>query len=154
MKFCFDDLQRHETGLAKIIQNSQRSWFASWTLLWTHTQDPYSTSYVFFQKQHILLTTYLGSVQPLQLLLLGLSPGSFLYPPCQLGIELLLCVGFLKQHYNHVRGLWLMAHPALWELGPSQDRTMEPLCSQNIQRTFTFLQLRDQRALTGGTDIV
>lgn len=38
-------------------------------------------------------SAYLGSVQPLQLLLLGLSPSCLLYTPCQLGTQLLLCVG-------------------------------------------------------------
>lgn len=38
-------------------------------------------------------SSYLGSVQPLQLLLLGLSPRCPLHPPRQLGTQLLLCVG-------------------------------------------------------------
>lgn len=40
-----------------------------------------------------MASAYLGSVQPLQLLLLGLSPSCLLYTPSQLGTQLLLCVG-------------------------------------------------------------
>lgn len=36
---------------------------------------------------------YLGSVQPLQFLLLSLSPSCLLHTSCQLGTQLLLCVG-------------------------------------------------------------
>lgn len=36
---------------------------------------------------------YLGSVQPLELLLLGLPPSRLLHSPGQLGTQLLLCVG-------------------------------------------------------------
>lgn len=40
---------------------------------------------------------YLSSVQPLQLLLLGLPPRCFLDPACQLGIQLFVRVGFLVE---------------------------------------------------------
>lgn len=45
--------------------------------------------------------SYLGSVQPLQFLLLGLSACCFLDPSSQLGIQLFFRVGFLVQQQKH-----------------------------------------------------
>lgn len=67
---------------------------------------------------------YLCSVQPLEFLLLSLSPRSFLDSSCQLGIQLFFCVGFLaEQHKTCVRGFsstssWY-AYLAPWGSGPS-----------------------------------
>lgn len=51
-----------------------------------------------------LCRSYLGPVEPLQLLLLGLSPGSFLDPPGQLGVQLFFCVGFLVRQQRQAVG--------------------------------------------------
>lgn len=75
-----------------------------------------------------LICFHLGSVEPLELLLFGLPPCSFLYSFCQLGVEFFLRVRLLQKEIkshnmrfcNLCPGQWkedpcLVSHGCLWQ---------------------------------------
>lgn len=64
-------------------------------------------------------STNLSSMQPLQLLLLGLPSDGSLDSSGQLGIQFFFCVGFLAQTQNHESTMMLHTQPAnMWGRHP------------------------------------